>query len=59
MYVYSDYCDVKLRPAYQLNYKVRFFENVLRKSVHPKNHKNCSVDFIDFNGDLFEIFWMN
>ena len=39
--------------------KVRFLKNVLGKLVHPKIHKNCPDDSMDFNGAVFVIFWMN
>ena len=39
--------------------KLFLLRKYLRKSVHPKIHKNGPDDSIDFNGAVFVIFWMN
>ena len=33
--------------------KVCLLGTYLGKSVHTKNHKNCPVDIIDYNGAIF------
>ena len=38
--------------------KVCFLRTYLGKSFHPKIHKNCPVDFVDFNGAVFVNFWV-
>ena len=42
-----------------LSTKVRFFKNVLGKSVHPKIHKNSPIEINGIIGAVFVNFWMN
>ena len=47
-----------------INHIIQFIKSVLfkktylGKSFHPKIHKNCTVDFIHFNGQFFVNFWV-